>query len=354
MKAPTLWKISVTISPEAEDAVSYLLEDLVGQPASVYVDARRGTTVASVYALGARDWSAEKRATLRAGLRRIRACGVPVGSGRISAAKVRREDWAESWKRHFKPIEIGSALLLKPSWSKRQPKRHQAVMVLDPGLSFGTGQHPTTRFCLEQLVAVRKKGRAQSFLDIGTGSGILAIAAAKLGYRPVAGLDFDAEAIRIAKANAIQNAVARKLQLVCRNLIRLPLRSSLKYDLICANLIFDLLLAEKARILNRLKPGGVLVLAGILRSQFPLVRAAFEKSRLHLLRSKTEKEWTSGAFVREQIGSPWKVQAAAATFNSAKTMTPEPVCKRLVTWAWTCWPTRWCAWFTTTIVPSFR
>ncbi len=210
--------------------------------------------------------------------------------------KIRREDWAESWKRHFKPIEIGSALLLKPSWSKGRPKKHQAVVVIDPGLSFGTGQHPTTRFCLGQLVAVRKKEMAQSFLDIGTGSGILAIAAAKLGYAPVAGHDVDAEAIRIAKANARQNAVAGKVQLVCRDLTRLPLRSAMKYDLICANLIFDLLLAEKARILNRLKPGGLLVLAGILRSQFPLVRTAFEKSRLHLLRSKTEKEWTSGAF----------------------------------------------------------
>ncbi len=296
MKHDSLWKIAVTISPEAEDAVTYLLEVVVGQPASVYMDARRGTTVASVYAPGAGDWSMEKRAALRAGLRRIRACGVTVGPGRISAAKVRREDWAESWKRHFKPIEIGSSLLLKPSWSKRQPKKHQAVMVLDPGLSFGTGQHPTTRFCLEQLVAVRKPGRAQSFWDIGTGSGILAIAAAKLGYAPVAGLDLDAEAIRIAKANARQNGVASYVQLVCRDLARLPLRSGLKYDLICANLIFDLLLAEKARILNRLKPGGVLVLAGILRSQFPLVRAAFEKSRLRVLRSKAEKEWASGAF----------------------------------------------------------
>ena len=84
-------------------------------------------------------------------LRRIKQCGLKIGSGKIIIAKVRREDWAESWKRHFKPIEIGNSLLVKPSWSKRRPRKNQAVVILDPGLSFGTGQHPTTSFCLIKL-----------------------------------------------------------------------------------------------------------------------------------------------------------------------------------------------------------
>ena len=144
---------------------------------------------------------------------------------------MRREDWAESWKRHFKPIEIGDALLVKPSWSKRRPRKNQAVVILDPGLSFGTGQHPTTAFCLREIVRLKlakERGRLarefktrhhadepsalQSFLDIGTGSGILAIAAAKLGYQPVHAFDFDAEAVRIARANARANRVQAKSQ----------------------------------------------------------------------------------------------------------------------------------------------
>jgi len=272
------------------------LERIIGQPAFVYVDAEKQTTVASVYASKTSDWSAASRAALRRELQRLRAAGLPIGSGRISVEKVRREDWAESWKRHFKPIEIGSALLLKPSWSQLRPKKNQAVVVLDPGLSFGTGQHPTTRFCLEQIVAVRKPGWSQSFLDLGTGSGILAIAAARLGYRPVAATDFDPEAIRIARANAKQNGVLGKVRFICQDLLGEPIGSRQKHDVICANLIFDLLLEASARIASRLKPGGVLVLAGILRAQFPQVRAEYEKRGLRLIRSKAENEWVGGAF----------------------------------------------------------
>ena len=292
----TLLKISVTTTSEAEETISSVLEKIIGQPAFVYVDAEKQTTVASVYASKKSDWSADRQASLRRELQQLRAGGVPLGSGRISVAKVRREDWAESWKRHFKPIEIGSALLLKPSWSRRRPKKNQAVVVLDPGLSFGTGQHPTTRFCLEQLVAARKPGEVQGFLDIGTGSGILAIAAARLGYRPVAGTDFDPQAIRIARENAKQNEALGQVRLVCRDLLREPIRSRRKYDLVCANLIFDLLLEGSARIASRLKPDGVLVLAGILRAQFPQVRSEYEKHGLRLIRSKAENEWVAGAF----------------------------------------------------------
>jgi len=229
------------------------------------------------------------------GLKRIRTCGLAIGSGMISVQKIRREDWAESWKRHFRPIDIGSALLLKPSWSRRRAKRNQALVILDPGLSFGTGQHPTTRFCLEQIVAFRRSDRAQSFLDLGTGSGILAIAAAKLGYRPVRGIDFDRDAVRIAAANAKRNHA--KIRLSCQDLRRLKLTWSEKYDLVCANLVFDLLLDERRRILTLLEPAGALILAGILRSQFGDVARAYQESGTKLAALKVEGEWASGVFV---------------------------------------------------------
>ena len=99
------------------------------------------------------DWSRARQAELASGLKRIASSGLDIGPGKISLKRIRREDWAESWKLHFKPMVIGSALLLKPSWSRRRPRKGQAVIVLDPGLSFGTGRHPTTAFCLRQLVA---------------------------------------------------------------------------------------------------------------------------------------------------------------------------------------------------------
>jgi ribosomal protein L11 methyltransferase len=317
-----LTQISIATSREAEEAVAELLLSLFGQTPSTYFDAETGDTTVSTYLEKPTQWTAAARAELRAGLTALTECGLDIGPGEIAASKVRREDWAESWKRHFKPLEIGDALLLKPSWVKQKPRKGQAVVVLDPGLSFGTGHHATTGFCLRQLVAVKsgaglglgagRNPRAsaparnpdpnpappRSLLDIGTGSGILAIAAAKLGYAPVRCFDFDPESVRVAKANAAQNEVAHLVKPVRRDLTKLPLASATRYHVVCANLIYDLLIAERDRILARLRPDGVLVLAGILETQFAKVERAYRAAGLKLIATEVEKEWQSGAFVR--------------------------------------------------------
>lgn len=297
MKSPPLTKISVATSCEAEEAIAELLLSLFGQTPSTYFDAETGETTVSTYLEKRAQWSAAARAELQAGLRNIAGCGLDIGPGEVSASKVRREDWAESWKRHFKPLEIGDALLLKPSWVKQKPRKGQAVVILDPGLSFGTGHHATTGFCLRQIVAGAPGGK-RSFLDIGTGSGILAIAAARLGYAPLRCFDFDPESVRVAKANAEQNGVAHLVKPVRRDLTKLPLASATRYDVVCANLIYDLLIAERDRILNRVRPDGVLVLAGILQTQFAKVERAYRRAGWRLVTSDVEKEWQSGAFAR--------------------------------------------------------
>ena len=297
MKTAALRQISIAISAEAEEAVTALLENLFHQPPSTYTDMETKAIVASVFCRENSGWSPAQRTRLAAGLKELNRGGLDIGPGKITTKRVQRQDWAESWKRHFKPIEIGASLLIKPSWSKRRPRKNQAVVVLDPGLSFGTGQHPTTAFCLEQLVAFRRKEQSQSFFDLGTGSGILAIAAAKLGYALVDAIDFDPEAIRVASANARQNGVLKQLELSRQDLTKLPLNSRRKYDLICANLISNLLLAERSRLLNRLEKSGRLILAGILRTEFAVVQKAYEKAGLRLVAHRIEKEWQSGAFV---------------------------------------------------------
>ena len=316
MKSVPLTQVSIATSREAEEAVAELVLRVLSQTPSTYFDAETGDTTVSTYLEQPSQWSAAARAELQAGLCTLTECGLDIGPGVIASSKVRREDWAESWKRHFKPLEIGDALLLKPSWEKRQPRKGQAVIILDPGLSFGTGHHATTGFCLRQLVEVRKgrgaglgsrlgAGResrasapALSLLDIGTGSGILAIAAAKLGYSPVRCFDFDPESVRVAKANAAQNDVAHLVKPVRRDLTKLPPASTTRYHVVCANLIFDLLIAERDRILSRLRPDGVLVLAGILQTQFAKVERAYRQAGLKLIATEVEKEWQSGAFVR--------------------------------------------------------
>jgi ribosomal protein L11 methyltransferase len=326
MKRQSLWRVSVVTTPEAEDAVAELLGAAFRQPVSIYFDLETGVSTVTVYCRRKLAWPGGIREEIAAGLMQIKQCGLKIGSGKATLAKVRREDWAESWKRHFKPIEIefknrrgefceppvssgksgirvtcpsdepGKSLLIKPSWSKKRPRKNQAVVVLDPGLSFGTGQHPTTAFCLRELVRCGKFGARRSFLDIGTGSGILAIAAVRLGYAPVHAFDFDPEAIRVARANARANGVHGKLRIARGDVARLPVQSARQYDLICANLISTLLIAERRRMVNRLRPGGTLVLAGILKPEFSRVQKVFAELGLKLAVKNTRNEWRSGSF----------------------------------------------------------
>ena len=292
-----MWKLSITTTLEAEDAVTELLGSAFAQTATAHTDFTTNRTTVAIYCDVRPAGPSAKISKLRDGLAQIKRCGLNVGPGRIRAAHFRRENWAESWKRHFKPIEVGDALLIKPSWSKRRPRKRQAVVVLDPGLSFGTGQHPTTAFCLRELTRCRLPGQPQAFLDLGTGSGILAIAAVKLGFSPVHALDFDPESVRVARANARANGVSHQIRITRQDLTKLPLRPPQRYDLICANLISTLLVAERKRIARRLKPGGMLVVAGVLNSEFATVAQACEAIALRLVTSRVEKEWWSGSFV---------------------------------------------------------
>jgi ribosomal protein L11 methyltransferase len=327
MKHKVLWRISIATTREAEDAVAEALAVILNRPVSSYFQLKSG--VSTIFAFCKQRTVAEVHKKISAGLKRIKDCGLKIGSGKIAIAKIRRENWAESWKRHFKPIEIKvnlrmdepcespssqkklgtritrpseaeKSLLIKPSWSKRRLRKGQIGVVLDPGLGFGTGQHPTTAFCLHEL--------ARSFLDIGTGSGILAIAAAKLGYLPVRAFDCDPEAVRVARANARANGVHGKLRITRWDVAKLPIRAAKQYDLVCANLIPTLLMAERRRIAAQLKPGGTLVLAGILKSEFSRVQKVFAELGLKLAVAKTGNEWRSGSFYYAREKSVGKIE----------------------------------------------
>ena len=296
MRARGLWQISVSVSSQAEDAVAALMERLFPAPVSIYTEEDTKRSVVSVYLERKPEWNARARPALLEGLKEIRACGLSLGAVRTMLKPLRRANWAEVWKEHFRPIAIGSGLLVVPSWHRHSPRRNQAVVVIDPGLSFGTGQHPTTLFCLRQILAFRQADQKQSLLDIGTGSGILAIAAAKLGYVRVRAFDSDVEAVRVARANAVKNRVQGILSVGHQDLARLPLQVANKYDLICANLVRDILWEESQRITNQLKPTGVLVLAGLLKQQFGGVQKRFEARGLRLVATATGGEWQSGSF----------------------------------------------------------
>lgn len=293
--AKPLWRISVATTLEAEDAVAELITSVLGKNTSSYFNLETGVSVISAFS--EKKVHSRLKKEIVAGLEEIKRCGLNIGAGKVEIARVKREDWAESWKKHFKAMEIGRALLIKPSWIKKLPRHGQSVVILDPGLSFGTGQHATTSFCLAEIVRCLKEETSQSFLDIGTGSGILAIAATKLGYKPVSAFDFDPESVRVAKANARVNKVSDKLKIFRGDVTKLPAAKPAKqFDLLCANLISNLLIGEKRKIVAQVKRSGTLVLAGILAVEFLQVQRAFEGLGLKLVASKVEKEWCSGSF----------------------------------------------------------
>ena len=286
----SLRRVSVITTPEAEEAVAELLSRIVGQPATTWSNLETGVSTVTAYVPQAFRLKPALRQTILDGVRHIRRCGLKTGPGKVIIAKLRHADWAELWKCHFRPIEIGRELLVKPSWCKKRPRNHQVLVVLDPGLSFGTGQHPTTVFCLRELVRHVRNRAGPSFLDMGTGSGILAIAAAKLGYKPVHAFDLDQQAVRVARANARANGVHRKLRISRGDVTKLPIGAARQYDLICANLQADL------RIARQLHSHGTLVLAGILETEFARVRRAYSELGLELAVTQARNKWRSGSF----------------------------------------------------------
>jgi len=292
-----LWQVSVTTSPEAEEAVGQLLNRLTGQPSSSFHDFRHQTlAVTTVFP----SWPQPRPTLLRhlqTGLETIRECGLNPAPASITVRRLPPVDWAESWKAHFPDLEIGGALLIRPSWSRRRPPQGQIDIQLDPGLSFGTGHHPTTRFCLEELVRARPGQFTQSMLDIGTGSGLLAIAAVKLGYRPVNAFDSDPLAIRIARQNARNNRVDNSIRFQCADLRQAP-ELPRSHDFVCANLQADLLLDHARAVARSVTPGGKLVLAGLTRTERRSIQAAYAALGFTKGRSRSEGEWASIAFRR--------------------------------------------------------
>jgi ribosomal protein L11 methyltransferase len=200
-------------------------------------------------------------------------------------------DWANAWKQHYEPFRVGSKLWIQPSWQPAAAaSAADIVLTLDPGMAFGTGLHPTTQMCLQALEELVAPG--MSVLDVGTGSGILAIAAAKLGARPVLGVDNDAQAVAAATANVSLNGVERAVVVRSGTLAGIEARP---WSLVIVNILAPVILSllHRDALLSYVAPGGSLVLSGIIEEQAADVRAAVAEHGGTISRSLVIRDWVT-------------------------------------------------------------
>jgi ribosomal protein L11 methyltransferase len=202
---------------------------------------------------------------------------------------VRNEDWAEGWKQHFPTTRISRRLLVRPSWEAFTPQPDDVVIEIDPGMAFGTGTHGTTRLCLEAVAAAfESEVPPRCVLDVGTGSGILAIAAAAYGAEEIVACDIDPEACAIAFENAILNHVDEKISFTIAPLEELEG----SFDLVLANILAEENIRLADALLARLAPGGRLVLSGILIEKEEMVINAFKSYGLGTPEISHNEDWS--------------------------------------------------------------
>ena len=193
------------------------------------------------------------------------------------------EDWADGWKKHFKPVRIGR-FFIHPGWIKPDETELHAVRI-DPSLAFGTGLHPTTQLCLKEMDRLMPTG---SFLDVGTGSGILALAAAGCGVPRVVALDNDPEACRVARENCAKNGMHDKVELIEGEIARVPG----SFALVAANILSGTLIPMAADLTARLAPGGELLLSGLLIDEVDEVVAAYQAAGCRCTATLEDGEWS--------------------------------------------------------------
>lgn len=214
----------------------------------------------------------------------IKNMGIDIGEGTVEYIKVNEEDWANNWKKYYKPTKIGENIVVKPIWEEYEANG-EMVIELDPGMAFGTGTHETTRMCVEALEENVKEDT--TVFDIGTGSGILAIAAAKLGAKKVIGVDLDPVAVDSAKENVSFNDL-NNIEILYGNLMDVVTG---KADLVVANIIAEIIVVLAEDVKNFLVPGGLFITSGIIRERRDLVETKLKEKGFKIKEVKEQGEW---------------------------------------------------------------
>lgn len=312
-------KFTLDTTTEAVDLISDMLNDLgiegieikdnvpltEAEKKQMYVDILPilkeddGTAQVSFY-IDTRDNAEEILSKVKDGLRELSEY-VEVGTGNITVSETEDKDWVNNWKQFFKPFRIDDTIVIKPTWEKLAEKKDDDLVIeIDPGISFGTGSHETTKLC---IIAIKKYMKPDSaVLDAGSGSGILSIISKKLGAKEVLGIDIDPSATKSAIENAGVNHLPVEegsLSFMTGNIIEdHGVRATIgkeKYDIVVANILADVIIPLSGVIGENLKPGGIFISSGIINTKENAVREALEKNKFTVLEVNRMNDWVSFA-----------------------------------------------------------
>jgi ribosomal protein L11 methyltransferase len=296
-------ELSIEADVEAVEAVSEILGrvatggttvepafDLVEEGLGARVDPSRPAIVRGY--VPADDPAASEAATVQVGeaLGHLQAFGLRT-IGELRTRVVRDEDWADAWKAYFPVLRVGRRVVIRPTWRRHRARTGDVVVAMDPGMAFGTGLHPTTRLCLAGLEPLADDGRLAEarVLDVGCGSGVLAIAAVLLGAASASGVDIDPIAIEATEANAARNDLTGR---VTARVGRLP-SGEPPFDIVLANLIAGVLVPLAPALRDEMRPGGTLLASGIFIDREAEVRTAFESVGLVVGERTAEGDWVA-------------------------------------------------------------
>ena len=308
-------KYTLTTTAEAEDMISSMMmeagiegieiEDKVplseSDKSQMFVDilpegpADDGVAKISFYL----EPDADNAAMLKAveeGLEEIRSWGINIGAATIEASQTEDKDWINNWKQYFHQFHVDD-ILIKPSWEEVQPEDREKLLIqIDPGTAFGTGMHETTQLCIRQIKKYVTEDTV--LLDVGTGSGILAILAIMYGAKHCVGTDLDPCAVDAVRENMEANGIdPAAFQMMIGNIItdeEVQKKVGFGcYDIVVANILADVLVPLTPVIVNQLKPGGVYITSGIINDKEPVVVEAVKKAGLELVEVTYQGEWVN-------------------------------------------------------------
>lgn len=219
----------------------------------------------------------------------LRNFGIDIGAGEIFTDNVNEEDWANNWKKYYKPTKIGNSIVIKPEWEEYSPSEGDLVIHMDPGMAFGTGNHETTSMCIENLE--KYVSEKSTVFDIGCGSGILGIVASKLGAKNVVGIDIDEMAVKVANENIQKNNVQDIMTAIAGNMTD-KIEEGAKADIVVANIIADIIMKMSGDVRKLLKDDGIFISSGIILAKVDEVLENLKDNGFEVVDVIKKGEWS--------------------------------------------------------------